>query len=220
MGLGYTLIASPGSFHLTGPAVILIGRHRTLTASTGAFVLSGKAVDLTYTPRTLSAGVGSFALTGIAVGLNPARKLKAGSGSFLLSRQYAGLTYSGQEITLRDELAADAPVVPDWFVPTMYSERPAVVQDVSTALGADSSYQHFVIVANYYNFTAKTWNDADYGEQHDGTGIPSFIKARVSEQEFLYAQYVTTDAAWLTAYQNEKEFQWAYYYADQALLRR
>jgi hypothetical protein len=83
------LVAEAGVFTLTGQAAG-IGKSYPLVAAAGAFVLTGQAATLRAT-RLLSAAPGSFTLTGVAAWLKIAYRLAAGTGSFVVTGQAASL---------------------------------------------------------------------------------------------------------------------------------
>ena len=84
----YTLIASTGTFVLTGQAAALLA-GRKLAAATGVFTLTGLAANLVK-GRHLVAAPGSFVLTGNAAGLLAGRRLVAGTGVYVLTGNAAG----------------------------------------------------------------------------------------------------------------------------------
>ncbi len=192
----------------------------TLQAETNTYRLTGYSAGLTYVPKHITADMASYALSGPAITFKRTYALHATFARYELTNFHAILNFPEQETLLRDELAIGAISAQEFFVPTMYSSRPTVVLDVDHAQGLNSTYAHRSTVINFYNQPTKVWNDASYANQFAGEAIPSYIKATVAEQEFLYAQYVLKDAAWIAEYNREKILQWPYYWADELLARR
>ena len=91
----YSLIASAGSFALTGKDTAL-NYGKTLIASAGLFTLTGKDTALT-SARSIIASAGSFALTGIAATLGYGRSIIASAGSFALTGKDISFSYDKYE---------------------------------------------------------------------------------------------------------------------------
>lgn len=115
-----SIIATVGSFALSGASVNLIRNMNVLAAGSGSFALSATGATLVYsgevipfdvipqipvtpefgTPnvvqiaRILAAGAGSFAISGTSANFITAKKISAGSASFSLSGTNATLTRS------------------------------------------------------------------------------------------------------------------------------
>lgn len=112
-GSPYSMAAAQGSYSLTGQAAALRNARR-ITAAQGSYTLNGQTVGLRL-GKNMVAAQGSYALTGQALALTRGRRLvaaqgsyaitgadalvdvviSAGAGSYTLTGQTVGLSYSG-----------------------------------------------------------------------------------------------------------------------------
>lgn len=122
-----SMVASPGSYTLTGGDVTFIysGSTYTLAANAGSFALTGANVGLVYSGSTytLAADSGSYTLTGDNTSFNVAHSIASNAGNFVLTG--ADVTFTKSTVYT---LAADsgAFVYTGKSVNLIYSNAPVV----------------------------------------------------------------------------------------------
>jgi len=122
-----SMVASSGSYTLTGGAVTFIysGSTYTLAANAGSFALTGANVGLVYSGSTytLAADSGSYALTGGSTSFNVSHSIASNAGNFVLTG--ADVTFTKSTVYT---LAADsgAFVYTGRSVNLIYSNAPVI----------------------------------------------------------------------------------------------
>lgn len=167
-----------------------------------------------FTSYSLALEVGVFNITGIDVTLTVNGSVSLDTGIFFIDSGNVGIYGACQPGNIIDRLAIDAPYPPaDFFVPEI-DAQPTLVLSPDQAFGAGSTDPGSAIYITYYNSTTQLWNDTGYQSQYPGTLIPADLKERVSDQTYLYGEYLIGIAAWQSEYDQERLFQWPYYWAQ------
>lgn len=188
-----------------------------MRAETGIFFLIGKNANLAN--YQLIASAGNFTFTGIEAILTINTSIAPSTGTFLLEGSYAAIYRTDQLSYVIDNLAAAAPCPATFFVPVMQQTAPIVVLSPDVTFGATSGNVYAPIYLTYYNPDLILWDDAGYQRQNPGQSIPGELKQAVADQTCLYNQYLIANAAFITLYAQEKEFQWPYFWARNVIAR-
>lgn len=175
----------------------------------GTFLVS--VFPITISSYVMPLDRGDFTFTFPPIEINNTFVLE--TGIFTFTGGNLGIYSACGHGNIIDALATDAPYPPpDFFVP-ITSAAPTAVISPTAMFGPGSDDPNSAIYITYYNEATQTWNDAGYEQQYPGQVIPTDLKSRVSDQTYLYNEYITALALWQANYDKQKIFQWPYYWA-------
>lgn len=123
--------------------------------------------------------------------------------------RHVGLSYR-HAMSLRDNLAMNAPTPDASFIPFMSWAYPEKVLTASDIFG-EGGISPDTIYMNFYDPLNRVWDP-----QAD---VLITIMQAVDEQNVLYDRFKELSDKWDAEYRFEKIIQWPYFYADQVISR-
>jgi hypothetical protein len=113
----------------------------------------------------------------------------------------------GSGITIREYFAAQAPKVPDFFVPKV-SPCPPTGETIYQYVAKNRLSEY---TAKYYSWEDDEWHD-------DKNEVPEKVKQNIKNVQEAFKLRKAEIEKWNMMYEMQKVVQWAYFYADQMIL--